>query len=269
MIPSKFRLIAVSADIVRSFGSDAAIWLGSAISSQDLSNNWYKESWWYCTKDQMEKQTGLTNERQESARRKLREVGVLEERRGILKRGASLATIWYSINFQVLEALVCRPESDSIAAADGGRLPSGTANDHTSVTSSVTSEEQSAATRSNVSEGKTVSSPEQQPTPVKAEARQRQRKAPTSLPAAPTIEEWHAYAKETFPWWPAVDAESAYAHYEKGNWEFKDGKPIKNWKGCARTCSNNWKRDHGPAYIASRRAAETAARAPYAPFGDN
>lgn len=154
--------------------------------------------------------------------------------------------------------------------------------------------EQSAATRNNVSEGQNVTSPEQHPTTLKAKLnertlstsagnasqqqaaasedeyggrRPRSKRAPAPRPAAPTIEEWHAYAKTTFPWWPAVDCEGAYAHYEKNNWAFKDGRAIANWKGCARTCSNNWKRDNAAAYMAARRSAETAARAPYAPFG--
>jgi len=154
--------------------------------------------------------------------------------------------------------------------------------------------EQSAAARTSVSEGSFVHAPEQESTPVKAEFKQltltaparnatqpeaaasdeaccapRRRRAPAPRPAAPTTDEWHAYAKETFPWWPTIDAEGAYAHYEKNNWAFKDGRAIANWKGCARTCSNNWKRDNAAAYMAARRAAETSNRAPYAPFGGN
>lgn len=293
MIPNRFRLIAVSADIVRSLGADAAIWLGNAISSQDLSLSWYNDAWWYGTKVHIEKQTGLSDERQETARRKLCELGILEEKRGILKRGASLATIWYTVNFEVLESVVCRRERRSKPGQFSRRSPSEPVADHTSVTSSVTSE-QSAATRNNVSECQNVTSPEQHPTTLKAKLnertlatsagnasqqqaaasadeyggrRPRSKRAPAPRPAAPTIEEWHAYAKTTFPWWPAVDCEGAYAHYEKNNWAFKDGRAIANWKGCARTCSNNWKRDNAAAYMAARRSAETAARAPYAPFG--
>lgn len=171
--------------------------------------------------------------------------------------------------------------------------PASAAPQESSFESSVKSE-QSAATRNNVREGQNVTSPEQQPTTLKAKLnertlatsagnasqqqaaasadeyggrRPRSKRAPAPRPAAPTIEEWHAYAKATFPWWPAVDCEGAYAHYEKNNWAFKDGRAIANWKGCARTCSNNWKRDNAAAYMAARRSAETAARAPYAPFG--
>lgn len=142
MIPEQFRLIATSAALVRAAGPAAALWVGNAIAAQDWSEKENKESWWWATKSEIEERTGLSDEMQETARRRLRDLGVLEERRGILRRGASLATIWYRIDWSKLSAIVCREPRQSNADEPGNRAPETPANDHASLTPSLTAEEQ-------------------------------------------------------------------------------------------------------------------------------
>ena len=142
MIPDQFRLIATSAPLVRAAGPAAAIWIGNAISAQDWSEKECKESWWWATKAEIEARTGLSDEMQETARRRLRDLGVLEERRGVLSRGASLATIWYRLDMEKLSAIVYREPRQSNPGEHGNRIPANPVNDHTSLTSSLTSEEQ-------------------------------------------------------------------------------------------------------------------------------
>lgn len=142
MIPDQFRLIATSAAMVRTAGPAAAIWLGNAIAAQDWSEKECKESWWWATKAEIGKRTGLSDEMQETARRRLRDLGVLEERQGVLLRGASLATIWYRLDMEKLSAIVYRDSRQSNPGVPGNRIPATPATDHTSLTSSLTSEEQ-------------------------------------------------------------------------------------------------------------------------------
>lgn len=142
MIPDQFRLIATSAALVRAAGPAAALWVGNAISAQDWSQKEHKEPWWWATKAEIEERTGLSDEMQETARRRLRDLGVLEERRGVLRRGASLATIWYRIDMAALSAIVCRESRQSNADRPGNRAPEIPANDHASLTASSTTEEQ-------------------------------------------------------------------------------------------------------------------------------
>lgn len=142
MIPDQFRLIATSAPLVRAAGPSAAIWIGNAISAQDWSEKACNESWWWATKVEIEERTGLSDEMQETARKRLRDLGVLEERRGVLTRGASLATIWYRLDMEKLSAIVYRESRQSNTGLPGKRMPMNPANDHTSLTSSLTSEQQ-------------------------------------------------------------------------------------------------------------------------------
>jgi len=142
LIPDQFRLIATSAALVRAAGPAAAIWIGNAIAAQDWSEKENKESWWWATKSEIEERTGLSDEMQETARRRLRDLGVLEEKRGILRRGATLATIWYRIEWSKLSAIVCREPRQSNADEPGKRAPETPANDHASLTPSLTAEEQ-------------------------------------------------------------------------------------------------------------------------------
>ena len=142
MIPDQFRLIATSAPLVRAAGPAAAIWIGNAIAAQDWSEKECKESWWWATKAEIGERTGLSDEMQETARRRLRDLGVLEERQGVLSRGASLATIWYRLDMEKLSAIVYRDSRQSNPGVPGNRIPATPATDHTSLTSSLTSEEQ-------------------------------------------------------------------------------------------------------------------------------
>jgi len=142
MIPDQFRLIATSAAMVRTAGPAAAIWLGNAIAAQDWSEKECKESWWWATKAEIGERTGLSDEMQETARRRLRDLGVLTERKGVLSRGASLATIWYRLDMEKLAAIVYRESRQSNPGVPGNRIPATPATDHTSLTSSLTSEEQ-------------------------------------------------------------------------------------------------------------------------------
>ena len=137
MIPEQFRLIATSAALVRTVGPAAAIWVGNAISAQDWSNKEHGEEWWWATKAEIEERTGLSDEMQESARRRLRDLGILKERRGIMKRGAALATIWYLIDYAVLAAIVPQDQRQSIAGNPGKRTPGNPVNDHTSLNASL------------------------------------------------------------------------------------------------------------------------------------
>ena len=142
MIPEQFRLIATSAALVRAAGPAAALWVGNAIAAQDWSEKEHKEPWWWATKAEIEERTGLSDEMQETARRRLRDLGVLEEKRGLLRRGASLATIWYRIDMAALSAIVYRESRQSKADEPGNRAPGIPANDHASLTPSSTTEEQ-------------------------------------------------------------------------------------------------------------------------------
>lgn len=134
MIPEQFRLIATSAALVRAAGPAGAIWVGNAISAQEWSSKEHPDDagWWHATKAEIEERTGLSDEMQETARRRLRDAGVLEERRGVLKRGASLATIWYRLDLARLSAIVYRETRQTDAGNPGKRAPENPANDHTS-----------------------------------------------------------------------------------------------------------------------------------------
>jgi hypothetical protein len=56
----------------------------------------------------------------------------------------------------------------------------------------------------------------------------------------PSLEDWLAHCKETYPAWPRADAETAWWHYESVGWKRPKGLPIVKWKGCAVTCHKNW-----------------------------
>jgi hypothetical protein len=84
--------------------------------------------------------------------------------------------------------------------------------------------------------------------------------------AHPTLPEWLAFAAETFPDWPPVDAESAWAHYEACGWVMgeRGKKPVRDWRACVRTCAARWAREHGAAGTAP---AGFTGDAPYAHTG--
>lgn len=199
MIPDHMRLICTSAKIVKKLGPSCAIWLGHAISAQDWVEMSYKESWWYATKVDLEERTGLSAEQQETARKKLREFGILRERRGILRRGASLATIWYTIDTARLEE-ICGGEG-RLTSADrsGGQSPDAPANDHTSLTSS-----------------KTTVAP-------------KSPKPRTATPQ-PSKEEFVEWAREKYPEDSSSRAESFYDEVVLADWTDGNGKAIKNIK---------------------------------------
>lgn len=139
----ELNLIATSAAIVRMFGPAGAIWLGNALQARRWSILHNKDDWFWSSKESIEEHTGLSSEQQETARRRLRGANVLEERRGRLERGASLASIWYRVNLRVLRREMasndCRETRQSNAEDAGERSPGTAVNDHTSSTSSSTS----------------------------------------------------------------------------------------------------------------------------------
>lgn len=147
----ELKLIAISAPIVRLFGPAGAIWLGNALQARRWSILNCKDDWFWSSKESIEDQTGLTNEQQETARRKLRDANVLEERRGRLERGASLASIWYRVNLRVLRRVVaandCRETRQTNAEDPGERMPDFPVNDHTTSTASSTATPVANATR--------------------------------------------------------------------------------------------------------------------------
>ena len=199
MIPEHMRLISTSAKIVKMVGPSAAIWLGHAINAQSWVEMSYKESWWYATKVDIEERTGLSAEMQETARKKLRELGILEERRGMLRRGAALATIWYRVDVARLEELCGGESRRSTAGHPGAPLPVAPANDHTLYTSLLT----------------TVA-----PKPEK----------PRKATKQPTKEEFIEWAKENYPEDSSSRAESFYDEVVLADWTDGKGKAIKNIK---------------------------------------
>ena len=107
-------MVGVSPTITRLVGPQAAIFLAYARRHHWCSVRTYQSDWWWITKDEMRQESGLTDEMQETARKRLRAVGILEEKRGILKRGASLATIWYRLNTKAIMEILLGTLQDGV-----------------------------------------------------------------------------------------------------------------------------------------------------------
>ncbi len=240
MIPDNFRLIATSAAIVRAFGPAAAIWLGNAISSQDWSISEHRDPWWWARKSDIEDRTGLSDEIQETSRKRLREAGILHEKRGLVKRGASLATIWYCIDFDALQAVIeSRPARRSSTENPLARLPVSAAGDpYASVASSSTHLGPAA--------------------PGQEKAKKQRKEKQPFVP--PTVDEWISLFKERWPWVPTTRVRLSWQHYEDASWKRNDGTPIVNWKLAANTSYGFWLKDNPSEEAAWRRRNESEAR---------
>lgn len=90
------RPIAFHPILARVGGSiNAGIFMSQAFYWQNRTTD--PDGWFYKTQEEWEEETTLTRREQETARRKLKKVGILEER----KKGQP-AKLWYRINLQVL-----------------------------------------------------------------------------------------------------------------------------------------------------------------------
>jgi hypothetical protein len=270
MVPENFRLMATSASLVRAVGPAAAIWIGNAISSQEWSMREYGDHWWFSKKSDIEERTGLSDEMQETARKRLREIGVLSEKRGLVRRGAQLATIWYTLDFEKLSAIVSSGTRFSKPRIAGSRIPAKSVNDHTSSTSSSTTEEQQVA-----SAPPPAQPPEQPPVQrkgIEAEASPKNEAATPPSSAAPprrrkafvppTKEEWIAHAKKHWPWWSRKDVESSFDYYSAAAfpWTMSNGDPVKDWGKCAGTCASRFKERNPAAVKEWQRQEDTRKR---------
>ena len=63
-------------------------------------------------------------------------------------------------------------------------------------------------------------------------------------PRRPTLNNWLAYAHEIK--WDDKDANNAFDYYESVGWMQRDGRPIVDWRACAKRCS---KRAHKPPSV--------------------
>jgi hypothetical protein len=88
------RVVVVRPQAVAKFGGNAAILLGQFLYWQRRSNS---DGWFWDTQADLQVQTGLTDEMQLTARKKLKQLGVLEER----KRGIP-ARLEYRLNLEKL-----------------------------------------------------------------------------------------------------------------------------------------------------------------------
>lgn len=81
----------------------------------------------------------------------------------------------------------------------------------------------------------------------------------------PTKEEWVEFCHQKWPWWPRVDIESSYDHYDLASpsWSKSDGSKVKAWRQCANTCHGNWARSNQPR-IAEWRRRTAASKTPSA-----
>lgn len=78
-----------------------------------------REGWFYKTREEWTAETGLSRREQESSRKRLRELGILEEER----RGVP-AQLWYRVNMERLEELVTyRLEGRNCTNKEGGNAP--------------------------------------------------------------------------------------------------------------------------------------------------
>lgn len=80
-------------------GVEESLFVSQFFSWYDKGHN--PEEWIYRTQDEISDETGLTRRNQETARKRLREVGVLEEQRAGIP-----ARLTYRLNLDVLAALV-------------------------------------------------------------------------------------------------------------------------------------------------------------------
>ncbi|MCI0667555.1 MAG: hypothetical protein L0Y43_05830, partial [Methylococcaceae bacterium] len=92
----------------------AALFLSQAIYWQRRMSG-KNDGWWYKTREDWTRKTGLTRREQETARKKLRKVGILqEERRGMPAR------VWYRVNDEALGRLAGQRKIGAIE--DRGRV---------------------------------------------------------------------------------------------------------------------------------------------------
>jgi len=78
----------------------AAVMLSQAVYWQRIadSGNGGKDGWWWKERDEWETETGLSRSEQETARKRLIQLGVMKEhRRGVPPR------MWYHVDFDILE----------------------------------------------------------------------------------------------------------------------------------------------------------------------
>jgi hypothetical protein len=64
------------------------------------------------------------------------------------------------------------------------------------------------------------------------EARKRKER---EAPGRPTLNNWLAYAQEIK--WDNNDASNAFDYYESLGWMLRDGRPVIDWRACAKRCS--------------------------------
>lgn len=74
--------------------------------------------------------------------------------------------------------------------------------------------------------------------------RSRKTHPPVPPPPFPTKEQWVAFCKERWPWFPRQQAEQSFDYYDIRGWHMGNGKEVKNWKSCALTCSSRWAESH-------------------------
>lgn len=110
------RPIAFQRSFVRlGIGITGALFLSQAIYWGRRANG--SDGWFWKTLEQWEEETGMTRREQESARKRLKAAGILEEKR----RGVPCRT-WYRINFSVLDREIRKAGGVQTSMAESAKL---------------------------------------------------------------------------------------------------------------------------------------------------
>lgn len=148
------RPIAYHRALVPFAGVTGAVLLSQAIYwSKRLEED--RDGWFYKTRDEWNEETGLTRKEQETARKKLTSLGILEE-----KLQGIPAQLWFRVNFDVLQT--CLLESDQqvgtkVTNKEVRKVPTY----YTETTPEITQKDFSEKLSVNHTDGKTPSSSEQ------------------------------------------------------------------------------------------------------------
>jgi hypothetical protein len=100
------RVIAVRADAIRLLGASTAILLSQFLYWQKRTKN--DDGWFYNTQTELEEQTGLSVDAQQTARKQLIKLGVLEE-----KRVGIPSVLNYRLNLESLVLVLTPPNQES------------------------------------------------------------------------------------------------------------------------------------------------------------